>query len=483
MILESYDKSYPPDKITYFHGIVGTVETGLRWQHDESDLEISYGEPDTSEIPTTLEQTFFHFVTRRFLRSDVIHIVETIKKIRKPSDDKISAPDVEYEQRIRIWALNNYTSLPSSAGEVQQEIPDSAWHDIDVTPKGILSVEDAKRFGIVCALSERLRQVPFAEIQTQNALLVPVGGTLLPNRKQSPFNDQRDKLGAQLLAIQQVYPYIRWFQLSNGNYFFYHVDESSTDLFKDRYVIDRQKDSSIMLPMVYDISMGGTRTIRCPFIAFINPMTTVFFQSRYNIGSLVGFFYPPRQNMNAYVVITAQIEFETTGEANLIELQVVDVDKEYMPEVNPETGKVTPTVIIAIQEQRNENIDPDAWWESIIEVLTYPNKTGTGRWQDIARNFLLLKAQGWDKPPTMERMLTDLKEWNSDYFTEDYIDAQRGVSPENMSAGFHVDFRLPYIYKYNQSKGGPDIITVRTPYMPSYDDSKKQSASSEGING
>jgi hypothetical protein len=346
-----------------------------------------------------------------------------------------------------------------------------------------LSVEDAKRFGIVCALSERLRQVPFAEIQTHNALLVPVGGALLPNRKQSPFNDQRDKLGAQLLAIQKVYPYIRWFQLSNGNYFFYHVDESSTDLFKDRYVIDRQKDSSIMLPFVYDISMGGTRTIRCPFIAFINPMTTVFFQSRYNLGSLISFFYPPRQNMNAYLVTAAQIEFETTGDANLMEFQAVDIDKEYMPEVNPETGEVTPTVIIAVQEQRNENIDPDAWVESIIEVLTYPNKVGTGRWQDIAINFLSPRAQGWDKPPTMERMLTDLKEWNSDYFTEDYIDAQRGVSPENNSSCFHVDFRLPYLYRYNRSKGGPDIITVRSPYMPSYDDSKKLSASSEGTNG
>jgi hypothetical protein len=108
MILESYDKSYPPDKVTYFHGIVGTVETGLRWQHDESDLETSYGEPDTSEIPTTLEQTFFHFITRRFLRSYVIYIVETAKKIRKPSADKIEAPNVEYAQRVRIWALNNY---------------------------------------------------------------------------------------------------------------------------------------------------------------------------------------------------------------------------------------------------------------------------------------------------------------------------------------------------------------------------------------
>jgi hypothetical protein len=235
--------------------------------------------------------------------------------------------------------------------------------------------------------------------------------------------------------------------------------------------------------MIYDISMGGTRTIRCPFIAFINPMTTVFLQSRYTIGSLVGFYYPPKQNNAAYQVMTAQIEFETTGDANLMELQVTDIDKEYAPEVNPETGEVTPSVIIKTQEQRNENVDPDAWWEFSIEVLTYPNETGTGRWQNIAVNLLLPNVQGWDEPPTMERMLTDLKEWNGDYFTDDYIDAQRGVSPENMSACFHVDFRLPYLYKYNQSKGGPDIITVRTPYMPSYDDSKKQSASSGGING
>jgi hypothetical protein len=449
MILESYDKSYPPDKVTYFHGIVGTVETGLRWQHDESDLDSSYGEPATDGKLTSLEQTFFHFVTRRFLRSDVIHIVETAKKIRKLSDDKIEAPDVEYEQRVRVWALNNYKTPPSTTGELQQETPDSTWHDLDVTPKGILSVEDAKQFGVVCALSERLRQVPLAEVQRQNALLVPVGGTLLPNKKQKPFNDQRDKLGAQLLAIQQVYPYIRWFQLINGNYFFYHVDESSTDLFKDRYTIERQKDSSIMLPMVYDISMGGTRTIRCPFIAFINPMTTVFFQSRYSIGSLVGFYFPPKPNNAAYQVMTANIEFETTGEANLMELQVADIDKEYAPQFDPKTGVVTPSVIIKTQEQRNERVDPDAWWEFTIEALTYPNEFGTGRWQDIARNFLLPNAQGWDEPPTMERMLTDLKEWNGDYFTDDYIDAQQGVSPENRSSVFHVDFRLPYLYKYN----------------------------------
>jgi hypothetical protein len=44
-ILTGYPTTYPPDRATYFKGIIGTMETGLRWNHTEDELVEGYGDP------------------------------------------------------------------------------------------------------------------------------------------------------------------------------------------------------------------------------------------------------------------------------------------------------------------------------------------------------------------------------------------------------------------------------------------------------
>jgi hypothetical protein len=492
-ILTAYTTSMPPDKVTYFQGIVGTVESGFRWNHTEGDLTKNYGDTDyESSFPDPLSEinlVLFQFITRRFVKPSVLHRVEEVKteaKVRDTTyiegeaigeppgaaDEEAADVTPKVTQKIMIYGLKDYEKSRGVAEkplttfrefEDASMVPenDTTWTELKLNDKGIMKVEDALQFGIPCLTTVRLRKAVRSVLErydmSEDDLKEMAWIT------QTPFDGSQNTVGAQLREIQQHYPFLRWFVLRDGSYFVYHEDDTEDDLFDDPIIKDKQRSDLVMLPAIYDITMAGTRKIRCPFVSFISPMTTVMFNSRYILESLTGFYHHPKAGLNAYLVILASIEFDTTGDANMMELTCVDIKEDQSPTIDPETGEVSITdsqgLVVGAVEPK-----PKAWVEAELIAGEYPENRGVTRWAEIAGSFLLPNAADIDWPdgqPDMVKMFTDLKEWNSGgVWNDGRMENDSGYSPENTPAG-RFPFNIPWLYK-------GDKVKYRKPYLPSY---------------
>jgi hypothetical protein len=483
-ILTGYPQTYPPDTVTYFKGIIGTLENGLRWNHTEKELVKGYGDPAFPTDYSEMEAVLFQFVTRRFIRAGVQHIAETVQDFTN-QEALANRADKNLEQKIRIYGFKNYDDaganavqrLQSSVTAVSKAPVDTAWTDLPLLANGIMSIENANKFGVICAVSKTLRSMPANALYGHG--LTTGQAVFLRPIPTTPFNDMQDTIGGQLTAIQQYYPFIRWYELTDGSFYFYHEKDTDEDLWSDPFVKEMQKDNTVFLPAVYDITPSGTRIIRCPFVSFISPMTTVVFQSRFSIGTLVSFYYPPKTN--AYLVITAAIEFSTVTNENTMELMCVDLPPHEV--TVSATGEITVKEIEQVdttpevakmQEQRNLQ-----WIEKTLDVVAH--KTGVtntdSRWANIVEKELQpsFRPENWPEGQVFTELLalTALKEWNPDYFDPNgaYMrrsDAVYGKSIENDATGIggRTGIEVPWL------KVG-DKVVVRYPFQSEYPDDEK----------
>ena len=484
-ILTGYSTSYPPDKVTYFKGIIGTMENGLRWNHTEAELVKGYGDPKFPRDFSEIEEVLFQFVTRRFIRSSVLHIAETVRDF---TNKEALADTIEkrFEQKIQIYGYNDYPApgsdvaaqLRASAAAGIAAMPsDTEWTELPLTESGIMSVLDADKFGVICEVSKTLRSMPANSLYGYG--LTAEQAAALPPIPPTPFDDMQDTIGGQLVKIQQHFPFLRWYELSDGNFFFYHENDTDEDLWTDPFIKKKQKENIVFLPAIYDMTPSGTRTIRCPFISIIDPMTTVLFQSRFTIGTLVSYFYTPKTN--AFLVITAAIEFATVRDNNVMELMCVDLPPQEV-KFSEETGELdvaegqpeeTPD-IAKMQQERNMR-----WIEQSLKVVQH--KTGAmdtdSRWENIVENDVLndVRANRWPEGTLPEReeeqrklALEKLKEWNPDYFDKNKEYMARGNSIENDPGGIggKTGIKVPWL------KVG-DRIVVRHPFQSEYPDDEK----------
>ena len=450
-ILTGYEESYPPDKITYFKGIVGTMETGLYWSHTEADLKKGYNIANFPAKQSEIEDAAFMFITCRFVRPSVLHNIETIteKVVTESGDEKTS-----YKQKLNVYEYVD--------GE-------GKWHELTPFGNGVMSVEIAQKIGILCFASSVLKKKSAYALYTYG-LTGEAARRAVGKIPAAPYDDMRTSVGAQLVSLQQHYPFLRWYQLSDGNYYLYHGKEKDTDMWADPYVKRLQKEKPVVLPAIYDMTPQGTRTIRCPFISFLSPMQTVLFQSRYTLGSLVSFFYPPKTN--AFLVITAEIEFSTTGEENKMTLLCVDLPMQEIT-LDENTGAIQAVMPDEVSEEAQVGEKENwRWSEQTLTVVLH--KTGAtdtdSSWSNIVKKELLDAAMNWveGNKPTEKTALEALKEWNPDYFDDGKAYMQRGNSIENNKAGIggRCNIKVPWL------KTGDEII-VRRPFQPEYPEDEK----------
>jgi len=487
-ILTGYPESYPPDKVTYFKGIIGSMETGLRWNHTKDDLVKGYGDPEFPANFSEIEEVLFQFVTRRFIKPSVLHIAETKRDFtnQEALDDMV---EKRFEQRIMIYRYDDYedhgsnamSRLQSSVAHITENSDNISnnWTELPLLDSGIMSIRGANKFGVICAVSRTLRSMP------ANALygygLTPEQAQALRPIPSTPFNEMHDTIGAQLVSLQQHYPFLRWYELMDGSFYFYHEQDTDKDLWNDPFIKDLQKDNAVFLPAVYDMTPSGTRTIRCPFISFLSPMMTVLFQSRYTIGTMISYFYPPQTN--AFLVIIANVLFATVQDDNLMELMCVDLPPQEIT-VDPKTGQIKvrkndppddeSSDVVLLQQYRNMQ-----WIEKQLTVVLH--RSGAldtdSRWENIVHNDVLTSVQldRWPEgtEPTEKMALEALREWNPEYFDPNgqYMarsDITHGESIENRSdrIGGRTGIKVPWLLV-------GDKITVRHPFQSEYPEDEK----------
>ena len=303
-VLDAYPKGNPPDQILYFHGIIGAVETGLRWTHSEAELikTVKDFDPEQNGRPF-LWQELYQWITRRFIRPDILH--RTITTYEKKAEggkktEKIAVQRVyvyglaDLRKNLKpppleSWQIDRLTgaaatraavTVDTPAAGLEEPKPDTGWGELTLV-NGILSDEDAALFGLPCRLSARLLQEAMPEKPSFGEVYED-SGELLPHEVVMSDIPQ-NTLTAQINALCDVYRYLRYYVLPDGSYYFYHADEQKEDLFMNTRIAalmaaqNGGASHSVILPAVYDIEYGGTQTIRCPFYTLIAPMTVVVF--------------------------------------------------------------------------------------------------------------------------------------------------------------------------------------------------------------
>ena len=443
-ILTGYSQGYPPDKVMYFKGIIGNMITGLPWKQKPGLLEKNYGDKEFPNIRSEVERVLYQFITRRFISSDVTCKWDdgAVYIYKKNQYDKTS-----YEERLK---LSRRMSLANA--EMTKE---DNWQMLK-TPDGLMSTDDANTFGVVCAVSQVLRDL------TENTLnTYGLNGSKTWSIPATPYNGLYKTLGGQIASIQQHYPFLRYFVLMNGSYYFYHASENEEDLRKDPYIVANQEVRSIVLPAIYDMTPAGTRTIRCPFVSFIGPTTTVFFQSRFTVGTFVGYYYAPKTN--AFLVIMSNVSFATVQKDNMMELMCVDVQYKHV-QLNAQTGEVEIKEDNTKHKDKSKAPEPTqqqslrnmelAWREHELTVARGDN------WQRIVSWVLALKRRPEGREVTVKTALEKLKEWNSTKFTSWM---SRGNSVENSVGGIgnETGILVPWL-------NIGDKVAIREPFQDEY---------------
>jgi len=459
-VLTAYPVSNPPERVWVFNGVVGTLANGLRWTHDIGSLTAGYGDPNFPGGLSEIEMLLYQWITRRYVRAGVMHMSTEVEE--KDADGKTKKDDKGNSVYTQVVTIKGYKKY------FDNTITDNEWTDLTLTTQGLMSFSDANTFGVICACSKSLKLMSLHALFRYGT----VGGKAsFVKADDNAFDTPMNGIGPQLQAIRAHYQYLRWYMLTDGNIFFYHVNDRPEDIFSDPFVKTRQVSKGRVLPAVYDITMSGMRTIQCPFFSFVNPMDTVFFQSRYHILDTTGFYYQPKKGMCAFLVILSELEFSTTGDENTMVLTCDDISTKETPMLDVETGVITPapyedvtsTYTTNVEEQQRErNLK---WAQATLKCGAYPFDKVSTKWIDIAKNFLFANADpaDWDEGQmTLARALGDLKEWNLDgVWNNSRMTSAEGSSPENKLCP-EAMIQIPWLQEN-------DIVKFRYPYKQFYD--------------
>lgn len=359
-VLTIYPEGLPPDNVTVLECVVGNLEYGLNMQSSAgkaimiSDFNKSANNfpqlpRDREEPYTTIEKTLFTVITRRFFRQDGF----TYRII----DDDVRVLDYDEEEHKFV-----------TDKELLQRPIEQRWSRPLELEDGLLSVEDAIQLGVICSVSDKVMH-----LSNENRLAGSgsAHGTVKYAREREINVALQTYLGRQVQEFCVNFNNtLRYFQMVNGNLFFYSSEESIEEVV-DSYSIkrsDRQK-TPLLLPAVYDITIDVPRVIRCPFIGFISPMQVIGFSSKYNIGSAVGFFYPQRKH-SWFRVILSDVTFDTTGDDNQMILHCVDASEPVLPDAESKEEKgTTEKTIKRIREWVKIPVGTWVSWDDATKTL------------------------------------------------------------------------------------------------------------------
>ncbi len=392
-ILAVYNETLPPDRVTVFQGIVGTMDYGFRWNSRGEIAEYfatksNFPESDDGDELTFIEKVFWFYITSRFIRRGVTH-----RFYSSDADRLGNNPfDVSSSSNItRVDILDYDTSTtprrffsPEEQLDKSLEGEDGRWVSLNISKTGILQIEDAAVLGVVVHTTERVRELS-RNLYTPQTIPGGQGEDVVYTERTFPFIQAQEHEGAQMYHIQKHFPDIRWFVMSNGDYFVYHVDEHIAEIREESNERGLRHTRPLLLPAVYDISISGVRTIRCPFISFLSPGQDVGFSSRYTISDLVGFYYPLGKDA-WFTVILSNIEFSTVDDANMMTLMCVDTKE-------PVTTKT------AVDDVAEDGIAEDEIKEKraeVVERVVRWKKQSIGQWLSRNTNLSYKKKKADD---------------------------------------------------------------------------------------
>lgn len=216
---------------------------------------------------------------------------------------------------------------------------------------GLFEVRDAYMFGVPVLCSDKASEI---------------------------FRDaHRDRSTVQMQFFSDCRSQIEWicktwslycYKLHNGGYYLYAPTENAKMLVSQTFIVEQSK-KPFRIPAIYDFTLSPIRSIRMPFVGFLDPGTVVEWNSSSVIGMLVSFYYQPEKGKNLFCIVSNEIDFSTVGDFNTMTMEVTDV-----PYTEPE--KIEKPVFNTVQKNyyRDVIIIPDeemnSWKKVHYSIIT-----------------------------------------------------------------------------------------------------------------
>ena len=164
---------------------------------------------------------------------------------------------------------------------------------------------------------------------------------------------------------------LRCYKLHNGGFYLYAATENARMTAGQTFVVEQSK-KPFRIPAIYDMTLSPLRKIRMPFVGFLDPMTTVEWNSSSMIGEMVSFYYQPEKGKNFFTIIKSVVNFATVNDFNMMEMDVID--SQYT-----ETPKVEAAITGAEKAKTDKNY--------FREVIIIPDVNMT-TWKHIYNSFV-----------------------------------------------------------------------------------------------
>lgn len=311
----------PPDATLHIHGFVAT-SFGAPASSMKTKFKIWY--PPITEAPDqvlNLPHWFYNFVTRRFLRDNVITenmslTIDTGGYLESGEELRKGKPVVTNKGGASYLGVHVYTSrgvlenipkltVKTSAG-VDKVVP-FYWQatfssNVVKTLNNIKSlVSSDYRFkmllnGDYLFYTKEEASKPELMQETDWFMYSPALG-----KAKIDYDDTKGKMG-KVRGISKV----SWAEIM--------AETGSAE--ENKVWVESGVEKSNILPAVYNITTDALCTIVCPYFFFINPFDTVKFKCRYSLGGLVSYYANFVASEDEFTILWQTISFATVEDVN-----------------------------------------------------------------------------------------------------------------------------------------------------------------------
>ena len=174
---------------------------------------------------------------------------------------------------------------------------------------GLFEVRDAYMFGVPVLCTKRASQKFKSETDKKDSVDILF---------YSDAQGQIDWICTQF--------HLKYHRLHHGGYLLYVQGETARDIAGHDFIAE-QYNNAFKLPAIYDMTLTPIRKIRCPFYAFLDPMTVINWNSTTAIGTMISYYYQPQKGDQFFMLIKSNIDFSTVGDFNTMEMELVDVQR------------------------------------------------------------------------------------------------------------------------------------------------------------
>lgn len=283
----------PPDSAIRMHGYVAGIYTDPV-AITNINTPIKALQKPVATSGTDIETIFFENITRRYLNNS--KLVATANGFSTPNLSPVEA------------------GKATKVGNKEIKAEDS----------GLLSMPDAKDYGVQVFLSDEVKKSKLKELydsegnKVETRVYFEAGWTIgqtvtrimsyIDQELEFTFSLEGDILIYTPKEMQDV-------QALNEAY-------TEQGMYKGTVLMNKELYNG-RLPAVYNINIDAVATIVCPFFTFIQPFQYVEFASRYALTSVVSYYASYNPTIYRFLVISASISFATVDEVNEVQLTAV----------------------------------------------------------------------------------------------------------------------------------------------------------------